>query len=263
MDLIQLAIDYGAPVFLISSPLTSYADQILSIHRSRSSAGFSLDIPLIMLIASILKVYYWFGEYYSKALLAQAIVMIAVQMTLLKVALDNRPSAGGKNGIEHAPFSGASSGGFSRPYEFWQWKTIKPYWMFLAYFVAMLTVIHLTPISESDAYISLLGCVGLAVEATLPIPQIFANHRSGSCKGFRLSVLAAWLIGDSMKMGYFFFSTEDIPWAFKLCGMFQCICDCYLGVQYWMFTRSTPRAPSYPQEQEGRWGAEEKDIRMN
>lgn len=40
---------------LISSPLTSYADQILSIHRNRSSAGFSLDIPLIMLVASILK----------------------------------------------------------------------------------------------------------------------------------------------------------------------------------------------------------------
>jgi len=40
---------------LITSPVTSYADQIYSIHRSRTSAGFSLDIPLIMLLASILK----------------------------------------------------------------------------------------------------------------------------------------------------------------------------------------------------------------
>ena len=40
---------------LIASPVTSYADQILSIHRSKTSAGFSLDIPLIMLLASILK----------------------------------------------------------------------------------------------------------------------------------------------------------------------------------------------------------------
>jgi hypothetical protein len=29
--------------------------QIYSIHKTRSSAGFSLDIPLIMLVASILK----------------------------------------------------------------------------------------------------------------------------------------------------------------------------------------------------------------
>lgn len=45
----------GTADSLISSPLTSYADQILSIHRNRSSMGFSLDIPLIMLVASILK----------------------------------------------------------------------------------------------------------------------------------------------------------------------------------------------------------------
>lgn len=137
------------------------------------------------------------------------------------------------------------------------------YWLFLAYCVAILTVIHLTPISDSETYISLLGCIGLAVEATLPLPQILANHRSGSCKGFRLSVLAAWIIGDTMKMSYFFFSEEPIPWAFKLCGMFQCVCDCYLGFQYWMFTRGTSRAAGSFSEQESRWGQGEKDIRMN
>lgn len=57
--------------------------------------------------------------------MAQAVVMIMVQMALLKVALDNRPAAGAKNGIEHAPFSGADSG-FSRPYDFWQWRSTKP-----------------------------------------------------------------------------------------------------------------------------------------
>ena len=136
------------------------------------------------------------------------------------------------------------------------------YWMCLAYLVAMLTVIHLTPISESDVYIRLLGCIGLAVEATLAIPQILANHQSGSCKGFRFSVLAAWLIGDLMKICYFFFGTEDIPWAFKLCGLFQCVCDCYLGFQFWLFTQKTPRAATSSQETGDRWGVGEKDIRM-
>ncbi|KAJ5223739.1 hypothetical protein N7468_008281 [Penicillium chermesinum] len=242
MSILQTALEYGAPFFLISSPLTSYADQIVSIHRSRSSAGFSLDIPLIMLLASILKVFFWFGEYYSKALLAQAVVMIATQLALLKVALDNRPSSGLRNGIEHTPFSGVTSGSSTRPYEFWQWTNTKPYWMFLTYFVAALTVLHLTPISESEGYINLLGSTGLAIEATLPIPQILVNHRSGSCKGLRLSVLAAWLIGDTMKMSYFFCSEEAIPWAFKICGIFQCVCDFYLGFQYLMFTRNAKKA---------------------
>lgn len=44
---------FAAPVFLIFSPILSYADQAISMQRKRSSAGFSLDIPLIMLVASI------------------------------------------------------------------------------------------------------------------------------------------------------------------------------------------------------------------
>lgn len=135
--------------------------------------------------------------------------------------------------------------------------------MFLAYMVAVLTVIHLTPVSQSELYISLLGCIGLAIEATLPLPQILSNHLSGSCKGFRVSVLVAWLLGDTMKMSYFFYSQEAIPLAFKLCGIFQCVCDFYLGFQFWMYTRGSFRAAGSTQEQEGRWGAAEKDIRMN
>lgn len=140
--------------------------------------------------------------------------------------------------------------------------------MFLAYFTVGLGVFHLTPISESESYINLLGYAGLAIEATLPIPQILANHRSGSCNGFRVSVIAAWLIGDTMKMSYFFCSEEDIPWAFKICGMFQCACDFYLGFQYLMFTRNAKKAAGSShshtpdEDEEDRWGAGEKDIRM-
>jgi hypothetical protein len=36
-------------------------------------------------------------------------------------------------------------------------------------------------------------------------------------------------------MGYFFLSKELIPWAFRISGILQCSCDCYLGVQYYMF----------------------------
>jgi hypothetical protein len=73
------------------------------------------------------------------------------------------------------------------------------------------------------------------VEAILPIPQVLENERRRSCKGFRLSVLANWLIGDVFKMTYFFLSEGDVPLAFKACGLIQTVCDCYLGIQYWRF----------------------------
>jgi hypothetical protein len=46
---------YLTPAFLVLSPVLSYSDQAYSMHRARSSAGFSLDIPLIMLVASLLR----------------------------------------------------------------------------------------------------------------------------------------------------------------------------------------------------------------
>ncbi|EXJ60929.1 alpha 1,3-glucosidase [Cladophialophora yegresii CBS 114405] len=250
LALLQLVVDYLAPLFLVLSPITSYADQIASIHRKKTSDGFSLDIPLIMLVASILKVFYWFGAYYDKSLLAQACLMILVQLVLLKVALDNTAAAGEKGGVGHQPFQGYAhnSPGHKgmlwnfmmegrRPFGFWQWSATRPYFIFLGYFAGTLLFIHvfLPFLSRTPFYITLLGYVGLAIEAILPVPQILKNHRARSCKGFRLSVIINWLAGDAMKMSYFFLSKEFVPWPFRLCGIFQACCDSYLGVQFWMY----------------------------
>ncbi|MCJ1473617.1 hypothetical protein MMC13_002268 [Lambiella insularis] len=119
MGLLARMISAFAPIFLILSPITSYTDQILSIHRTRTSAGFSLDIPLIMLTASILKIFYWPGARYDLSLLIQAVIMVAVQVLLLKVALDNRP--GWRGEASALPFREEKVG--SRPWGFWRWKS--------------------------------------------------------------------------------------------------------------------------------------------
>ncbi|EFW16068.1 hypothetical protein D8B26_006205 [Coccidioides posadasii str. Silveira] len=269
MWLVSVAMEYAAPLFLVISPILSYADQIYSIQRTKSSAGFSLDIPLIMLVASIFKVFYWFGAYYSFPLLLQAMMMIGVQILLLKVALDHRP----QSPVDHTPFSGQLPGGHSelrRPYDFWQWKATRPYWTFLAYLGLSLFLIHvlIPPISNSEFYITLLGFAGLGVEAFLPVPQVLANQRSKSCKGFRLSVLTAWLLGDAMKLSYFFYNGSSVPWAFRVCGMLQCVCDCYLGVQYWMFghgqlSRVEKASAANSGDGVDGWGMKDIDVRLS
>ncbi|OTB05856.1 hypothetical protein M426DRAFT_319542 [Hypoxylon sp. CI-4A] len=231
---------YAAPIFLILSPILSYSDQAISMHRAKSSAGFSLDIPLIMLVASIFRVFYYPGAKFDVALLIQSFCNIFIQIILLKIALDHRPPPSSKGGDAALPFAGAQDGlgGFQRPYNFWQWRSPRPYWQFLLYTFISLTVLELllAPFgSIYSVYSALIGYIGLSVEATLPIPQLVANARSRSCKGFRFSVLASWLIGDAMKMFWFFTSTSAIPWAFKFCGIFQAACDSMIGIQYWMY----------------------------
>lgn len=115
---------------------------------------------------------------------------------------------------------------------------LSSYWQFVLYMFIALTTLELllSPFhGVYSGYSLMVGYIGLSVEATLPLPQIFANHRSRSCKGFRFSVLASWLGGDAMKMFWFFTSTTEIPWAFKLCGIFQACCDAFLGIQYLMY----------------------------
>jgi hypothetical protein len=198
------------------------------MHRSRSSAGFSLDIPLIMLLASILKVFYWFGSHFSTSLLIQAVLMIFVHILCLHVALTNRPAA------STLPFQGEHKAA-KRPYDFWQWRNARPFWSFLTWFAGALLVAHLL-VSMTRwfvPYTDVLGAVALTIEATLPLPQLWSNYQRRGCKGFRPSVIANWVIGDTFKMWFFFASSNGaVPWAFKACGIFQATCDLGLALQY-------------------------------
>lgn len=218
------------------------------------------------------RVFYYPGAQFDTSLLIQSFIMIAIQLMLLKVALDHRPGPSSKGGEASTPFVAASQDGWNvqRPYSFWQWRSPKPYvllfnetfsfrtlyspslfvvstiriqaltvlcryWHFLLYlFVTLLAFeLLLSPVPSLYAtYSTLIGYLGLSIEATLPLPQILSNYRSRSCKGFRLSVLASWIAGDLMKMFWFFTATSEIPWAFKMCGIFQMCCDLFLGFQY-------------------------------
>lgn len=135
----------------------------------------------------------------------------------------------------HSPGEVPSAGGTGAKLTLQQ--TTCRYWEYLLFLVFGLLVLHtLLQPDGSSLYTRFIGGLGLTIEATLPLPQLYANYRARSCKGFRVSVLANWLFGDMMKMGYFFASEAGrVPWAFKLCGMFQAGCDACLGIQYWMY----------------------------
>lgn len=162
----------------------------------------------------------------------QALLTIGVQILLLHVALTHRAPPATHN----TPFSHAlAPAPRRRPYDFWQWRSTRPYWSFLTYFTGILLVLHLLLSSSALflPYTDLLGAVALAIEATLPLPQLLANWQRRGCKGFRPSVIANWVVGDTFKMWFFFASAKgEVPWAFKACGVFQATCDLGLALQY-------------------------------
>lgn len=85
------------------APLYTYGTACWSIYNKKTSAGFSIDICATMLMASILRIFYYFIEPYEKSLLRQAIVMLSIQGLLLKISLKFRPSSYDPESLDEVP----------------------------------------------------------------------------------------------------------------------------------------------------------------
>lgn len=69
------------------------------------------------------RISYWPGARFDTSLLIQSLIMVVMQLVLLKIALDHRPSLSSKSG--DMPFQGLKEN-FRRPWNFWQWRSPKP-----------------------------------------------------------------------------------------------------------------------------------------
>lgn len=252
------SLKFPADLVILSSPLTSYADTVLSIQRTKSARGFSLDLCGIMLAASLCRIWFYFGEPYETALLAQAVVMVVVQLVVLALALKYRdapsrtgPSVGAGGGGTAEMMNSLRrqrsmptlrtwnarileldlSGYGTRWYNLWQWTNPMTYLQCIILSILALSALQLL-LGWSWVYIQTLGFVGLLIEAVLPVPQIMTNFAMGSVQGFRLSLVASWLAGDVSKLTYFAYATDELAIQFVVCGVVRLLLDLFVGIQY-------------------------------
>jgi len=72
---------------LIFGPNIAYISQISKFRKLNSSQGFSKKICLLILIANILRIFFWIGKRFDITLLYQSIVAIIMQLFLLNECL--------------------------------------------------------------------------------------------------------------------------------------------------------------------------------
>ena len=85
---------------LIFGPNIAFISQILKFRSSKSSKGFSKQIIFIILLANILRIFFWVGKKFDKALLLQSLVSIIMQIFLLHESLK---ASNYENKSKHAP----------------------------------------------------------------------------------------------------------------------------------------------------------------
>ena len=75
-----------ASVGMAVGPPLVYLDQYISIVRRRDSTGFSLDVCGVLIVANILRIFFWFGKRFEVALLVQSILCVASVSFFLNLA---------------------------------------------------------------------------------------------------------------------------------------------------------------------------------
>ncbi|KAM4841255.1 solute carrier family 66 member 2 isoform 4-T4 [Thomomys bottae] len=77
----------GAMVF---GGVVPYIPQYRDIRRTQNADGFSTHVCLVLLVANILRILFWFGRHFESPLLWQSVIMILTMLLMLKLCTEVR-----------------------------------------------------------------------------------------------------------------------------------------------------------------------------
>lgn len=177
------------------------------------TSGFSIGIPITLLVSTVLKLHFWFGSMFSIVLLAQCLLLACVQAFILFLC-----------------FSKAPPRGIILAYKFRVKGVDVLTWMLIfAIFISYFTF----QLSASPSFSEFLGNISALVESSIALPQILQNYHRKSVAGFSSFLLYCWLTGDVLKTAYFIYA--DAPPQFLLTSALQLLLDAVLFCQFLLY----------------------------
>jgi hypothetical protein len=208
-------------VLMIFAPILGYIAQLNVIKKTQSSQGFSKKIILILLVANILRIFFWFGKRFAFPLLLQSVVMILMQIELLRQCVKFDEKRLNETSLFNC---------------FWEWSNFSYYIILTFSFIIFLSLTSQLFTFSNSYYVEVLGYLSATVEACLGLPQVIANYNSKSTKSLSIILVSTWLIGDLFKTYYYMITSA--PAQMTICGMFQIIIDCLVFVQIFYYNTS-------------------------
>ncbi|RKP09839.1 PQ loop repeat-domain-containing protein [Thamnocephalis sphaerospora] len=197
---------------MVIAPAAAYIDQYTVMRRTGSARGFSSAICGVLLVANILRVFFWIGRRFDDALLCQSVVMMGTQLVLLHLCLRCRAFD-------------EPNGAWMRERSLWRWPLFEDYVSFLTKLSVGLALLQLF-LGQQEWYVETIGFLSVGIEAALPVPQAISNYQRKSVEGFSPVVLLSWFGGDLFKTIYYY--ATGAPLQFLICGIFQLAVDCFI-----------------------------------
>ncbi|XP_019498922.1 PREDICTED: PQ-loop repeat-containing protein 1 isoform X2 [Hipposideros armiger] len=223
-------VSWGAAGAMIFGGVVPYIPQYRDIRRTQNAEGFSPYVCLVLLVANILRILFWFGRHFESPLLWQSIVMILAMLVMLKLCTEVRVA--NELNVKRRLFADFD------PHHFWHWSSFADYVQCVLAFTGIAGYITYLSI-DSSLFVETLGFLAVLTEAMLGVPQLYRNHRHQSTEGMSIKMVLMWTSGDTFKTAYFLLN--GAPLQFSVCGLLQVLVDLAILAQAYIFSRHPPK----------------------
>ncbi|XP_030067831.1 solute carrier family 66 member 2 isoform X3 [Microcaecilia unicolor] len=88
--LLHQLVVWGAAGAMVFGGVVPYIPQYRDIKRTQNAEGFSSYVCLMLLVANILRILFWFGRHFESPLLWQSMIMIVTMLLMLKLCTEVR-----------------------------------------------------------------------------------------------------------------------------------------------------------------------------
>ncbi|XP_007450021.1 PREDICTED: PQ-loop repeat-containing protein 1 isoform X2 [Lipotes vexillifer] len=219
-------VSWGAAGAMVFGGVVPYIPQYRDIRRTQNAEGFSTYVCLVLLVANILRILFWFGRRFEAPLLWQSVVMILTMLLMLKLCTEVRVA--NELNVKRRVFADFD------PQHFWHWNSFGDYVQCVLAFTGVAGCVTYLSI-DSALFVESLGFLAVLTEAMLGMPQLCRNHRHQSTEGMSIKMVLMWTSGDTFKTAYFLLN--GAPLQFSVCGLLQVLVDLAILGQAYVFTR--------------------------
>ncbi|XP_075441651.1 solute carrier family 66 member 2 isoform X2 [Ascaphus truei] len=227
-------VSWGASSAMIFGGIVPYIPQYRDIRRTQNAEGFSTYVCLMLLIANILRILFWFGRHFESPLLWQSIIMIIIMLLMLKLCTEVRVA----NDLNTKRRAFAD---FDMNF-FWHWSRFTDYIQCVLAFTSVTGYITYLSL-DSVVFVETLGFFAVFTEAMLGVPQLYRNHQNNSTEGMSIKMVLMWTSGDTFKTVYFILN--QAPFQFTICGLLQVFVDITILLQVYMYSGHPPKLLSH------------------
>lgn len=220
-------------------PTTGYGFQIYTLRATANADGFSPLISLLLLVANLMRLVFWYLKSFDSVLMYQSLVMIAMQFVVLYVVCGIS-----KTGTYSCERDCKPLHSFLSHYNV---NTIRGTAIACAIFFVTVLCVSLSMVSIPLSA-DVVGVASVAAEALLAAPQATRNRSRGSTDGLSIPLVLTWAAGDTYKL--FFCWSKGVggcPVQFLACAVVQIIVD---AVVLWQVV-TLPTTPTEPNSQYG------------